>query len=629
MSIHLKGASRGLVLCVAAMLAGAACSSSGDGSTSSSGTAGIARDGALLVLADEDNGEVVLVDTDAWSVVGTVRVDDFEGERSLPDHVAVASDGRAYVSLMGARAVAEIDLASRSVVRRIATPAEPRGVALSRDERTLYVASATTQSVAAIDRSSGTETGRTSVPGEPRAIAVHTDGSLLVALPRAASAVRISGGMGPLASQYDLASRSSARTGLPDVRPMRASTVATSPTEDEGYVLHSWASDQVITRTVPGEYYSTSQGQRVGNGVTSLDFGDDTVIDDERRTPPAFAFGTPNRSTTSGFFPGGATEPGFAAPSASVIDPSGQWLFVAGETSGTVAAMPLRRSTRVATEGGWSYAELAAGDDAVGLRGLAISADGKRLFAHSVFGRKLFELVSNGSGGIRRSRTLDLPASSLSQQERIGRSLFYSSVNPRMTTTNGMGIACATCHIEGRDDGRTWIFMDGRRQTQTTAGGILSTAPFHWAGDVASIHNLDRLVAGMGGNGSIRSADFDAMAAYIDTIPAPDMQDDETPLVARGRELFQGAASCGGCHAGDELTDNLEHSVSMAGALDTLSRAQTPSLIGARVTAPYLHDGRAATLREVLEMSRGTQHGTVDALSDADFDALIAYLETL
>ncbi|MCC7535415.1 MAG: c-type cytochrome [Deltaproteobacteria bacterium] len=615
-----------LVTVLAAMLG---CSSSGDGGTSGSGTTGIARDGALLVLADEDNGEAVLVDTEAWSVVGTVRLDEFDGERSRPDHVTVSSDGRAYVSLMGSRAVAEIDLASRRVLRRIATPAEPRGVALSRDERTLYVASATTMSVASIDRQSGSETGRTSVPAEPRAIAVHTDGSLLVSLPRAASAVRISGAMGPLAAQYDLSTRTGARTGQVDVRPMRASTVATSPTEDEGYVLHAWASDQVITRTIPGEYYSTSQGQRVANGVTSVDLGDDTVIDDDRRMPPALTFGTPNVSSTGGFFPGGSVEPGFAGPSASVIDPSGQWLFVAGETSGTVAAIPLRRSTRASTEGGWSYAELATGDDAVGLRGLAISPDGKRLYAHSVFGRKLFELVSNGNGGIRRSRTLELPASSLGQEERIGRSLFYSSVNPRMTTTNGMGIACATCHIEGRDDGRTWIFMDGRRQTQTTAGGILSTAPFHWAGDIAAIHNLDRLVAGMGGDGTIRSADFDAIAAYIDTIPAPDMQREETTLVARGRELFESTASCAGCHAGAQLTDNQVHSVSMPGSLDTLTLAQTPSLVGVRVGAPYLHDGRAATLREVLDMSRGTGHGTLDGLSDEDLDALVAYVETL
>ena len=74
---------------------------------------------------------------------------------------------------------------------------------------------------------------------------------------------------------------------------------------------------------------------------------------------------------------------------------------------------------------------------------------------------------------------------------------------------------------------------------------------------------------------------------------------------------------CDTCHAGDELTDAawvdgepvlhdvgtlLETSGDRAG--EPLTGLRTPSLRGLFATAPYLHDGRAATLEDAL-----TEHG--------------------
>ena len=54
----------------------------------------------------------------------------------------------------------------------------------------------------------------------------------------------------------------------------------------------------------------------------------------------------------------------------------------------------------------------------------------------------------------------------------------------------------------------------------------------------------------------------------------------------------------------------------------------TPSLNGVGDSAPYLHDGSAATLHDVLDKTRGTM-GDITALSAADEDALVEYLKTL
>jgi cytochrome c peroxidase len=52
----------------------------------------------------------------------------------------------------------------------------------------------------------------------------------------------------------------------------------------------------------------------------------------------------------------------------------------------------------------------------------------------------------------------------------------------------------------------------------------------------------------------------------------------------------------------------------------------TPTLLELWRSAPYMHDGRAATVRDVLETEA---HGDVSGLSAAELDELIAYLLSL
>ena len=63
------------------------------------------------------------------------------------------------------------------------------------------------------------------------------------------------------------------------------------------------------------------------------------------------------------------------------------------------------------------------------------------------------------------------------------------------------------------------------------------------------------------------------------------------------------------------------------GTFDRRSTWDTPTLIECWRTAPYLHDGRYTTVRDVL--ARGNHGDVADRLSDAQIDALIAYLRFL
>ena len=112
--------------------------------------------------------------------------------------------------------------------------------------------------------------------------------------------------------------------------------------------------------------------------------------------------------------------------------------------------------------------------------------------------------------------------------------------------------------------------------------------------------------------------------------PAPPSGSFDATAAARGAVLFDGKARCASCHPGGG-DDGLAHTIVPPSDDDAarLGRAFTPTLQAVRARPPYLHDGRAATLRDVLTTADpNARHGAAD-LAAPDLDDLVAYLETL
>lgn len=177
------------------------------------------------------------------------------------------------------------------------------------------------------------------------------------------------------------------------------------------------------------------------------------------------------------------------------------------------------------------------------------------------------------------------------------------------------GLACASCHPEGREDGRVWRFEeDGARRTQPIFGGVTAAAPFHWDGRLESFDALveEVLVRRMGGDRPPRTI-VDSMARWLDSLPAPKVRPAGVPA-ERGRAVFA-RAGCAGCH--EDRADSFD--------VGTGGRFQAPDLRGVGLRAPYLHDGRARTLEERFGFASGEGH----AVAAADVPALVEYLETL
>ncbi|HWQ92572.1 MAG TPA: c-type cytochrome, partial [Clostridia bacterium] len=88
---------------------------------------------------------------------------------------------------------------------------------------------------------------------------------------------------------------------------------------------------------------------------------------------------------------------------------------------------------------------------------------------------------------------------------------------------------------------------------------------------------------------------------------------------------------CAGCHPGPLFTDQQSYDVGTAGEFDRKTRSfDTPTLVEIRRTAPYLHDGSAATVRDVLtHKNKDDLHGKTSHLNADQILDLCAYLLSL
>ncbi|MFI5308925.1 MAG: c-type cytochrome, partial [Polyangiales bacterium] len=209
----------------------------------------------------------------------------------------------------------------------------------------------------------------------------------------------------------------------------------------------------------------------------------------------------------------------------------------------------------------------------------------------------------------------------------LGGDSVYDTGHELFHRAPGAGLACASCHGEGAEDGHVWVFSgQGQRRTQAVHIGLAGTEPFHWDGELADMGALmeEVMVSRMGGvHQSIDRGN--ALQDWLFSIKAPAplrLAGDASAL--RGKQLFEGTGGCTQCHSGAKLTNNQTIDVGTGKAF------QVPSLVGVGHRGPWLHDGCAKTLQERFDpLCGGSNHGQVAQLAAPQIDDLVAYLETL
>lgn len=231
----------------------------------------------------------------------------------------------------------------------------------------------------------------------------------------------------------------------------------------------------------------------------------------------------------------------------------------------------------------------------------------------------------------------------------LGKRLFYSANAPMSLQR---WISCSSCHPDGDSDGRTWQQPEGLRNTQALFG-LKETHPIHWSADRDEVQDFEHTIRSplMRGRGLIRgkvndalgeknagrSAELDALALYANSHsfrPSPYAKKGLSPSALRGRELFFSTeTACAQCHAGSSFTDCKMHDVGTGNADPTEKIGptfDTPTLLGVYRSDPYLHHGKAETLREVLTtFNPDDRHGHTSQLNEQQLDDLVEYLKML
>ncbi len=209
-------------------------------------------------------------------------------------------------------------------------------------------------------------------------------------------------------------------------------------------------------------------------------------------------------------------------------------------------------------------------------------------------------------------------------------------------------MSCASCHNDGGHDGRVWDLTgmgEGLRNTVSLTGrGGMSHGFLHWSANFDEVQDFEGQIRSLaGGTGLMTdaafatrsqplgttkagvSADLDALAAYVASLttftqsPHRNADGSLTTLAAQGRTVFQNA-NCGSCHAGAKFTDSANATLDNVGTIKqptsgqrlgaTLTGIDPPTLRDVWATAPYLHDGSAATLADAVRAHTGVSLST-------------------
>ena len=375
------------------------------------------------------------------------------------------------------------------------------------------------------------------------------------------------------------------------------------------------------------------------NAEKGLLFGDDLDQDNTVRNLLAWV------DLATGTLAGAVDLDNSDSAAAVSLSPLGDYLFVALQGNAEVVVLDaLRLGDTVGL--GSLVTRLGAGQAP---QGVCSDLTTQRTFVKNFTGRSVTaletqELFAAGNKNVAFTEVSAVASERLPGQVLRGKRIFYHASDPRMS---GEGyLSCASCHLDGGHDGRTWDFTsrgEGLRNTTSLRGRSgMGHGNVHWTANFDEIQDFENDIRGaFGGDGFLSDAEFaatsdplgapkagldadlDALAAYVSSLDAESLPrspfraaDGALTAEAQAGQLLFGSLGCGACHSGAALTDSTLGAATLhdVGTLRTTSGQRiggplegldTPTLAGLWNTAPYFHDGSAVTLEEVFREAGG------------------------
>jgi YVTN family beta-propeller protein len=551
----------------------------------------------------------------------------------MPTGLALSPDGETlYVTCAApASTVEAVDWARRKVLRRYRAGHTAMSPLLSPDGKVLYVCNRFNNTVSVIDLKSGDETARIPVSREPVSAAITSDGRHLLV------ANRFHNGRAdqePVAAQVDVIDLTTGKV----VRNIRLpsgsgllSEICISPDGRYACVTHLLSRFQLPTTQV-------ERGWMNSNAFTIIDLATwdvlNTVLLDN-------------------------VECGAANPWGCSWSANGRWLVVthAGTHELSVIDFPgllaklsgLPEHLSPATTADYTVGSRSRKDvpsDLAFLVGLrervtiqgrgprAVVTRGSRAYVASYFSDDVEAFDLGGARVLCAAQARLSPAGPMSV-ERKGEFWF----NDGTLCLQGWQ-SCASCHSDdGRVDALNWDLLNDGVGNPKNSKSMLKS---HVTPPAMSLGVRDKAEAAVrAGIHGILFAQvpeqvplaIDQWLRTLEPIPSPFLANGKLSAAAkRGEQLFSSPqARCAQCHPKGLFTDMHHYDVGTQNSTDKPGEAfDTPTLLEIWRTAPYLHDGSAATLREVIvDRNPANRHGHTSKLKPTEIDDLVAYLLSL
>ncbi|HUT09696.1 MAG TPA: hypothetical protein VMY42_04310 [Thermoguttaceae bacterium] len=584
------------------------------------------------------------------------------GEYLGPCALAVSKDGGTlYVVCSDAQQVAWVELPGGNVTRRVAMPAEPTGIvttpdgkrlivtcassrstvvvldancgdrittiraghtatgpALSPDGKRIYICNRFDNDVSVIDLAAGREMARVKAVREPIAAAVTPDGRfVLVAnhLPNTRTDRAYRGDVAPVVTLIDTETLETTAIELPHgANGLHGLCIL--PGGDHALVTHLLSNFEQIP-------FQVNTGWINVNVLSVIDI---------RRRKVLSTIGMDEYDLGTGNPHGVACTADGESVCVSIAGTHELLLIDRSELLGDFAHRTMQPMMGVwpiyfaLGDSLWRRVELPGN----GPRGLALA--GSKVYVAEYFSDTVAVVdLPAAAGGSVRSIALG-PALELTPQRR-GQLLFHDA-----TLCYQQWQSCASCHPDGRVDGLNWdLANDGTGNSKNTKSMLLAhrTPPAMAEGvrpsaEVAVRSGLMHIL--FADRPEEESAAIDAYLESLRPVPSPHLVDGQlSPAAERGRTLFHSPrVGCHRCHPGPLYTDLRLHDVGTRSPREYSTRFDTPTLVEVWRTAPYLHDGRYTTMKELLvEGEHGLQRGRGDDLSEREIDDLVEFVLSL
>ncbi len=597
-------------------------------------------------VVNQDNDSVSVFDAASYAKLGEVAVG------TAPRSIAQAPNGMIWVVGKQSGSLSVIDPSTRTVTRTItlARGSQPFGIVMSPVANVAYIALEAGGQVLKFDTATYAQTGSGAIGLNARQLSISGDGARLYvsryvtpALPGEGTAT-----VAPTASTGgEVLQLDAATLGL--TRKIVLQHSDKPDNEFQGRGIPNYLGAAVISPDgsqayVPSKQDNVKRGVLRDNG-NGLNF-QSTVRSISSRIDLA---------ANSEDLAGRLDHDNASVASAAVYEPHGVYLFVALETSREVAVV-----------NAFSRAQLLRFDVGRAPQGLAISADGLKLYVNNFMDRTvgvydLAPLLQGGQYSVPLLTTLSaVGTEKLASNVLAGKQFFYDARDPRLARDSYM--SCASCHNDGGHDGRVWDLTgqgEGLRNTIALRGRAGNGEGFlHWSNNFDEVQDFEGQIRGLAGGTGLMSdaafgtgsrseplgdpktglaADLDALAAYVGSLnafaPAPARPSAAalSANAAAGKAVFA-SQNCAACHGGAAFTNSgLNTSVNVGTIKPSsgtrlfgpLTGIDVPTLRDVWATGPYLHDGSAPTLDAAVRA-----HNNV-FIGDADLTLLVAYLKEI